>query len=74
MANKKKIVYKGETIRVAEYTGYWVVEFPDGSSDKLYYHINAEKNAIWMWESGKIDDASLSIGRLIDGLDGPITN
>ena len=68
MTDKKNISYKGENIKVIENTGYWEIKFPDGSNQKLYHHIDQEQNAIWMWESGKIDEASLSIGSLIDEL------
>jgi len=68
MTDKKEIVYKGEAIKVTKKEGHWDLRFPDGSDEELYHHINAEENAVWMWASGKIDDASLSIGRLIEAL------
>jgi hypothetical protein len=42
------------------------VHFTEGPAQKLFYHVNAAKEGIWMWESGKIDEASLSIGALIE--------
>ncbi len=66
MATKMKLFYKGEMIKASEKAGYWKLEFANGSTEKLYHHIDKEQNAIWMWESGKIDELSQAIGKLID--------
>jgi hypothetical protein len=35
------------------------------NKEKIYLHVNAQQHSVWMWESGKIDDAAQAIGKLI---------
>ncbi len=67
MSSKLEFILNGHAIKVDENKNFWEVKFSDGKVEKLYHHINAEKDAIWMWESGRIDEESLTIGGLIDG-------
>jgi hypothetical protein len=66
MGEKFEFVVNEHTTKVVENKDYWEVHFPEGPTQKLFYHVNAAKEGIWMWESGKIDEASLSIGALIE--------
>jgi hypothetical protein len=68
MPGKKEIVYNGETIKVVEKEGYWELKFSNGSKEKIYLHVNAQQHRLWMWESGKIDEAARAIGELIEDL------
>ena len=68
MARNKEIVHNGETIEVLEKEGYWILKFPNGSKEKIYLHVNAHQDSVWMWESGKIDEKAQSIGKLIEDL------
>lgn len=66
MPDKIELRHKGEQITAEPKGKYWEVEFRHGPKQKLYHHVNAQKHAVWMWESGKIDEDSLEIGKLIE--------
>ena len=66
MSRKFEFMYSGHSINVVEAKSHWEVYFSAGRVEKIYYHVNSANAGIWMWESGKIDDDSLSIGALIE--------
>jgi hypothetical protein len=66
MPSKMEFRFEGSSIKVVEKKDHWEVRFSDGNKEKLYLHVNAAKQGIWMWESGRIDDSSLCIGRMIE--------
>lgn len=66
MADTKEVTFKGEVIKVTNKKGFWKLRYADGTEKKLFHHFNEEGGAIWMWESGRIDEESLIIGKLID--------
>jgi hypothetical protein len=66
MDSRNQITHNGEVIKVYETNACWELEYPNGSKDKIFHHINAEQDAVWMWECGRIDEAALTIGNLIE--------
>jgi hypothetical protein len=66
MGSGTSIVHNGEVIWVRENETHWELKYLNGSREKIFYHLNADKHALWMWECGRIDEAAFAIGRLIE--------